>query len=125
MNKLEITASSSTPLVSFDPLTGIFKIEGRAIPENPSEFFDVPVFWLKEYFNDPLPITIISINLEYVNSGSAKYLLTLFRILKDVSLRGHKVEITWYFEEDDEAIESLGEHYKATSGIPFRLAQYI
>ncbi|QQS50255.1 MAG: DUF1987 domain-containing protein [Bacteroidota bacterium] len=125
MNKLEIAASSSTPKVVFDPSEGVFKIEGRAIPENPSEFFNEPVVWLKEYFKDPLPLTILAINLEYVNSGSAKYLLTLFRVLREATLRGHKIEITWYFEEDDEAIESLGEHYKTTSGIPFRLVQYI
>jgi hypothetical protein len=33
--------------------------------------------------------------------------------------------VNWYYEEDDEAILSLGEHYKSSLKIPFNLIEYI
>ena len=125
MNKLEIVNTSNTPLVEFDPENGKFKIEGRAIPENPGDFFDPIVNWLVTYFESPAPKTILDINLEYVNSGSSKYLLGVFRVFKDAHQSEKNVEVQWFYEEDDEAIESLGEHYKSAMGIPFSLVEYI
>ena len=101
------------------------KIEGRSIPENPGDFFDPLIVWLEEYFKQPVATTNFKINLEYVNSGSSKYLLGIFRILKKKHDEGKLVSISWYYEEDDEAIFSLGEHYKNTVKIPFNLIEYI
>jgi len=125
MERIEIEKKVNTPSVSFNPDTGHFKIEGRSIPENPGEFFDVLIDWIKEYFKNPKDSTIFDLNLEYVNSGSSKYLLGLFRAIKDEACKGKKVIINWYYEEDDEAIFSLGEHYKSALKIPFNLIEYI
>ena len=125
MKKLEIEKKTNTPSVLFDPDTGILKIEGRSIPENPGEFYDELIDWIKEYFKNPKPKTTFDLNLEYVNSGSSKYLLGLFRAIKEESTKGKDVVINWYYEEDDEAILSLGEHYKTSLKIPFNLIEYI
>jgi len=125
MEKLEIERRSNTPAVNFDPESGLLKIEGRSIPENPGEFYDDLIAWIKEYFKNPKPSTIIDLNLEYVNSGSSKYLLGLFKTIKEETQKGFKVTINWYYEEDDEAILSLGEHYKSSLKIPFNLIEYI
>ena len=125
MKKLELEQTTNTPLVSFDPDNQVFKIEGRSIPENPGEFYDHLIEWFKEYFNEPLANTILNLNLEYVNSGSSKHLLGLLRVFKKQYDNGQSVEVNWYYEEDDEAIQSLGEHYKATLKIPFNLIEYI
>ncbi|MGD2035502.1 MAG: DUF1987 domain-containing protein, partial [Bacteroidales bacterium] len=110
MEKLEIERKTNTPAVIFDPDKGSLKIEGRSIPENPGEFYDELIDWVKEYFKQPKPDTTIDLNLEYVNSGSSKYLLGLFRVIKDETQKGRNVIINWYYEEDDEAILNLGEH---------------
>ncbi|HBH49634.1 MAG TPA: nuclear pore complex subunit [Bacteroidales bacterium] len=125
MNRLEISSTPNTPLVSFDPVKGELKLEGRSIPENPGEFYDDLVAWLADYFKSPAPKTVFDINLEYVNSGSSKYLLGLFRVFKDAFAAGIDIEIQWFYEEDDEAIEGLGEHYKSTMEIPFKMVEYI
>jgi hypothetical protein len=125
MEKLDIEKKANTPSVVFDPDKGHLKIEGRSIPENPGEFYDILIDWLKEYFTNPKNSTIFDLNLEYVNSGSSKYLLGLFRVIKDESTKGRNVTINWYYEEDDEAILSLGEHYKSSLKIPFNLIEYI
>lgn len=125
MNKLFIKGSQNTPEVNFNPDSGVFKIDGRSIPENPGEFYDPLLDWLIEYFEKPAAKTVISINLDYVNSGSSKYLLGLFRVIKKKHLEGVSVEVNWYYEEDDEAIEGLGEHYQSLLPIPFNMKEYI
>jgi len=125
MEKLEIEKRPNTPSVSFDPDSGNMKIEGRSIPENPGEFYDELIDWIKKYFKEPKPTTTIDLNLEYVNSGSSKYLLGLFRVVKEETKNGRDIIINWYYEEDDEAILNLGEHYKSSLKIPFNLIEYI
>jgi len=125
MEKLEIEKRPNTPAIEFDPEKGLMKIEGRSIPENPGEFYDELFDWIKEYFKQPKPNTIFDLNLEYVNSGSSKYLLGLFRVLREENQKGKKITINWYYEEDDEAILNLGEHYKSSLKIPFNLIEYI
>ncbi len=125
MEKLEIERRANTPSVLFDSESGNLKIEGRSIPENPGDFYDELIDWIREYFKSPRPNTTFDLNLEYVNSGSSKYLLGLFRVMKEEVQKGHKIDINWYYEEDDEAIHSLGEHYKTSLKIPFNLIEYI
>ncbi len=125
MKELNIQKSANTPSVQFDPNKGYMKIEGRSIPENPGDFYDDLISWIEEYYKEPQKETIIDFNLEYVNSGSSKYLLGIFRIIKQKYVEGHSCTINWYYEEDDEAILSLGEHYKSTIKVPFNLIEYI
>ena len=125
MKELVIEKTSSTPSVIFNPETGKLKIEGRSIPENPGEFFETLINWLKFYFETPASYTQMDLNLEYVNSGSSKYLLGIFRLIKKKHDEGNKSIINWYYEEDDEAILSLGEHYRSSVKMPFNLIEYI
>ena len=125
MTKLEIERRANTPSVNFNSQTGILKIEGRSIPENPGDFYDELIDWIKQYFSDSPSETTLELNLEYVNSGSSKYLLGLLRVIKEEVKKGMQITVNWYYEEDDEAIQSLGEHYKSTLKIPFNLIEYI
>ena len=47
MKELLISKSTNTPGISFSPDSGIMKIEGRSIPENPGDFFDPIIEWLE------------------------------------------------------------------------------
>ncbi len=125
MKELIIGKTNNTPGIDMNPVTGVMKIEGRSIPENPGDFFDPLIEWLETYFKTPAELTRFEMNLEYVNSGSSKYLLGIFRILKKKHDEGKKCTINWYYEEDDEAIYSLGEHYRNTVKIPFNLIEFI
>ncbi len=125
MEKLELQKDPGTPYVLFDPDTGKLKVEGRSIPENPGIFYDQLIDWLKEYFKNPKQLTVLEFNLEYVNSGSSKLILTILRLLQDESAKGHDIIINWFYEEDDESILTLGEHYKGSLNLPFNLIEYI
>jgi len=125
MNRLIINKTANTPGIDFNPTTGKFDIEGRSIPEDPGSFYDPLLEWLTEYFSTAAPKTVLNVNLDYVNSGSSKYLLGLFKVFKKRYKAGIDVEINWFYEEDDEAIESLGDHYRSILQIPFNMKEYI
>ncbi|MBN2349956.1 MAG: DUF1987 domain-containing protein [Bacteroidales bacterium] len=122
---MKINKTPNTPGIEFNPETGLLKIEGRSIPENPGEFFENLINWLEEYYSNPAQITQLELFLEYINSGSSKYLLSIFRMIKKKYSEGNNCVVNWYYEEDDEAIQSLGEHFKTSLRIPFNLIEYV
>lgn len=124
MNDLYLKKSFNSPEVEFIAESGELSIEGRSIPEDPGEFFDRLINWLNEYFLNPVEKTVMNIKLEYINSGSSKYMLEVLRIMKVNNEKGKEVLIKWYFEEGDESIEELGQHYEQTIQIPFELIEY-
>jgi len=124
MNDLYLKKSFNSPEVEFIAASGELSIEGRSIPEDPGEFFDRLINWLNEYFLNPVEVTVMNIKLEYINSGSSKYLLEVLRIMKVNHEKGREILLKWYFEEGDESIEELGQHYEQTIQIPFELIEY-
>ena len=125
MEELLIEKTGNTPKVHFNHDAGKLVIEGRSIPENPGDFFEKLIDWLENYYQNPKETTQMFLNLEYVNSGSSKYLLGIFRMIKKRFDEGNNCIINWYYEEDDEAILSLGEHFTTTIKIPFNLIEFI
>jgi hypothetical protein len=124
MEDLFLKKTFNSPEVEFVTKSGELSIEGRSIPEDPGEFFERLIDWINEYFQNPVDKTVMSIKLEYINSGSSKYMLELLRIMKINHDSGKDVKIKWYFEEGDESIEELGVHYEQTIQIPFEHIEY-
>ena len=124
MQDLYFEKTFNSPEVEFIAETGELSMEGRSIPEDPGEFFDRLINWVNEYFLNPTDRTVMNIKLEYINSGSSKYMLELLRIMKVNYEKGRDVLIKWYYEEGDESIEELGQHYQQTTPLPFELIEY-
>lgn len=124
MEDIFLKKTFNSPEVEFVASTGELNIEGRSIPEDPGEFFERLIDWLNDYFLDPADETVMNIKLEYINSGSSKYMLELLRILKENHAKGRKVLVKWFFEEGDESIQELGQHYEQTMQIPFEIIEY-
>lgn len=124
MEDIFLKKTFNSPEVEFVASTGELNIEGRSIPEDPGEFFERLIDWLNDYFLDPAEETVMNIKLEYINSGSSKYMLELLRILKENHAKGQKVLVKWFFEEGDESIQELGQHYEQTMQIPFEIIEY-
>ena len=124
MNDLYLKKTFNSPEVAFIASRGELLVEGRSIPEDPGDFFDRLILWLNDYFLDPAEQTVMNIKLEYINSGSSKYMLELLRILKVNHEKGRKILVKWYYEEGDESIEELGQHYEQTMQIPFEIIEY-
>jgi hypothetical protein len=123
MKELVIEKTVKTPYVNFDSQSGILKIIGRSIPENPEDFYSKLFDWVNEYFKSPQDETLINVQLEYINSGSSKFILDLFHLIQDYKIKGNSCKINWYYEEDDEAVLELGKHYQTIIDVPFKLVE--
>ena len=96
-------------------------MKGNSIPEDAGAFYK-PIFnKLEEYFFSPFPLTIVNLSLEYYNSSTSKWLMTLFQILKLQDQKGNNVFIKWYYDEGDEESLAAAEDYSRMMNIPIRL----
>ena len=99
-------------------------ITGRSIPENPEIIFSKLDEWITLHFEHNKALNV-SIKLEYINSGSSKYLYEILKRLTGFARMGNDVSMKWLYEEDDEAMLELGEHYRDTAGIPMEIKMII
>lgn len=125
MEKLVIQEGlKNCPNISYDYDTNQLEITGRSIPENPEMIFKRLDEWITSHFekNESLNVNIL---LEYINSGSSKYLYQILKRLTSYGNSGKKVKMKWLYEEDDEAMLELGEHYRDTAGIPLNIEMIV
>jgi hypothetical protein len=108
------------PGIVYYPDSKKLELVGRSIPENPELIFRRLDDWITLHFekNNGLDVHI---QLEYINSGSSKYLYEILKRLTGYGRSGKIVNLKWLYEEDDEAMLELGEHYRDTAGIPLEI----
>jgi hypothetical protein len=112
------------PGIVYYPDSEKLEIVGRSIPENPELIFKRLDEWITFHFEKNNRLNV-SIQLEYINSGSSKYLYEILKRLTGYIKSGKGVEIKWLYEEDDEAMLELGEHYRDSAGIPLKIEMII
>ncbi|HDZ41030.1 MAG TPA: DUF1987 domain-containing protein [Bacteroidetes bacterium] len=112
------------PGMYYNPDLNLLTIEGRSIPENPELVYQPLKDWIAVYFIDSDSLNI-KIALEYINSGSSKHLLDVLKIFRSYYHQGKNLMIRWLYEEDDESIFELGEHFRDTSGLPMEIEMLI
>ena len=112
--------SKNCPGIFYYPDSIQLEIIGRSIPENPELIFKRLEDWINSYFEKNSELNV-SIQLEYINSGSSKYLYEILKKLTFYKKIGKTVEIKWLYEEDDESMFELGEHYGNSVGIPLKI----
>jgi len=104
------------PGIFYFPEKNILEISGRSIPENPDKIFIRLNDWITTFLERNQSLNV-NIQLEYINSGSSKYLYETLKKLTAFGRTGKMIKIIWFYEEDDEAMLELGEHYRDTAGI--------
>jgi len=112
------------PGIVYYPDTNQLDLVGRSIPENPELIFRRLDEWITLHFEKNKELNV-SIQLEYINSGSSKYLYEILKRLTGFGRSGNEVKIKWLYEEDDEAMLELGEHYRDTAGIPLQIEMIV
>lgn len=118
MEKLVIQESlKNCPGIIYFIDNNTLEISGRSIPENPEMIFRRLDGWITDHFEKNQSLTV-NILLEYINSGSSKYLYEILKKLTGYANSDKEVLMKWLYEEDDEAMLELGEHYRDTAGIP-------
>src|SRR5437762_7049795 len=123
MKSLSLSPTTHTPYVSFDAATGSIELNGRSTPENSVEFYEPIMNWLDDYVKSPQETTVVEVKFEYFNTSSSKCILDIFKRLSVLPKNGKKIQVTWYYEEDDEDMQEAGEDYSDILGIPFTVKQ--
>lgn len=104
MEDLYINNTSITPEIDFKQ-SGYLSIKGKSLPENPEKFFG-PVFkWAEDFSAKEVNIEI---NLEYVNTSSSKRIIEFLKKI-DGNMKIQKIDLNWYYEEDDMDMLEFGE----------------
>jgi hypothetical protein len=124
-SKLIIDQTVNSPRIHFDPDKGIFEISGESRPPNVAEFYEVLFSWLTEY-SDHLPDisnsrkpVAISINFEYFNSSSSKYILDFCRQIANWRSKGKNITIKWHYEKEDLDMLESGKEISRMVKFPF------
>jgi hypothetical protein len=125
MEKLVIQEElKNCPGIAYYPGSNKLELVGRSIPENPELIFTHLDEWLTLHFNKNNELDVY-IQLEYINSGSSKYLYEILKRLTGYQRAGMLVKMKWLYEEEDEAMLELGEHYRDTAGIPLQIEMIV
>jgi hypothetical protein len=115
----QVEETRTTPMILIDQ--GVITIKGRSIPEDAFEFFEPVVEVCKNYVEKPAKHTVVKIHLDYINSGSKKYLTNILTVLEASYLDGNGYEISWIYDYDDEAMLDLGNDLKGIIKIPMSI----
>ncbi|NOQ70786.1 MAG: DUF1987 domain-containing protein [Crocinitomix sp.] len=123
MENLNLEGSAKTPTVNFNAGDGTLELKGRSIPENSIEFYKPLNDWIDGYADAPKSATVVDVKLEYFNTSSSKCILDLFKQLESLDKQETKVQVNWYYEEDDEDMAEAGEDYEAIINLPFKMIE--
>ena len=108
--------SNNIPRITYDPDEDILSITGRSIAERPEVIYTPLEEWIRNHLGRFNQLRVV-IFLEYINSGSSKALRDVLRMLSGYRPPQYRVRITWLYEEDDESMHELGEHYRDSAGV--------
>jgi len=116
--------SKSTPRVYYDPEEGILRIEGRSITERPEVVYNLIETWIRDHLKrfNQLKLEIF---LEYINSGSSKSLRDILKTASSFIAPQYRIKIIWLYEEDDESMLELGEHYRDAAGVTLEIRMVV
>jgi hypothetical protein len=108
MEKLFLKETKQSPLVNLDP-SGKFELKGSSFLDNAHEFYTPLIKWVKAYAKNPKAKTVVTFELNYINTSSQRMLFDFLKELNYIHKAGHKVQIDWLFEEMDYDLRDVGE----------------
>jgi hypothetical protein len=109
------------PKVHFQVQTGICLIEGESHVEDAYSFYQPIRQWIQNYIQEVKGDLHFDIRLSYMNSSSSKSILIILKELKAYQESGGKVEMKWYYRENDTDMLDDVEDLIAESGLKINL----
>lgn len=111
-------------MIHFSKTTGIMSISGRAIPNDPEEFWSDILDWFDTYLAVPNPLTEFRIDLEYFNISSSKRILFLLYKLNELVEKGMEAKVNWFYKDTDDDMFEVGQDYEYMVKVPFEFIAY-
>ncbi len=124
MKSLKVKKGDTTPELDFDVDKMEFLLEGESRSEDVLIFYEPIINWLtnfKEWFlkNGSSKKLDFHFKLEYYNSLSAKFIFSIFKILKEMQVKGLEINVFWFYDVLDEDLLECGEEYEKILGFKF------
>lgn len=116
-------ATQTTPLFNFDSENGVLEIKGKMTPENSTQLFEPIINWVDKYIDCPSAKTLINVHLEYFNTSSSKYIMTVFKMLEKLRQKNHQAKINWICDKNDEDMIEAGEDFQALVDLPIDIIE--
>lgn len=124
LQPFRMDATSKSPRIELDPVEGRLSIVGCSIPENADKTYGPVLDALEVYLSSPSPRTLVSVELIYFNSSTAKYLLDLLKVLEDAHGAGRtKVALEWRHAASDLDMIEAGKDYRDLLDFPVKLVE--
>jgi hypothetical protein len=111
MQRLYIEKTENTPEINFSPDDNIFIIKGTSCPEDVRAMYYPVIEWLKIFVDDVIDgeyenfssekALILTTDLAYFNSSSAKFFYDIFTELKRLIDNDIRVMVEWFYDEED------------------------
>ncbi len=123
MDRFVVKQTLRTPGVDFDATTGILELTGNSYMPHPKDFYE-PIIndWLEKYVENPSNSTMLKINLDFINTSSSMWIISLLRKLDTIRKnKTAEVRVHWYFMDED--VRELGEEYRDLVSIPFKFVE--
>ena len=87
--------------------------------EDTLPFYQMIIDWLRQYFQSPQPMTLVTLELDYVNSSSFRMITEILFELNKFYIFGNDVLVEWRFHGDDEDMEEMGMELNEMLDFPF------
>ena len=122
--ELKIEATEKTPKVEYNSGKNELQMDGICIPEQTHDFFK-PILNFITYLESTPPKTfILTVNLHFFNTGSARYILEVMKSVRKLKDVGVDVKYKWFYNEEDEDIEEAGRSYSFILNEPFEMIPF-
>ncbi len=125
MENFTIEATKYTPKINLNAQKRIFNFSGKSYPENTFDFYSPVIKWIETYFESTTNEgTKIDMDIIYFNSSSSKLFFDFFDILEEAHQNGHKIEVNWFYDQDNESAYEAGEDFQEDfENLPINLVE--
>jgi hypothetical protein len=117
MEKIHLLPTNRTPEILLNP-SGFIKIKGRAIDESSSGNPEQLMSWIDSYVLKPADSTEVIIAFEFLNSFNTLIMTAALKKIAQIIQQRKKLNIKWYYEEDDVDIYDRGEYISSVIDVP-------
>jgi len=111
IDNLQLDETTYTPKISLDAQNATLEIVGKSYPENTFKFYKPVMEWIENYFSTNVnEKTVVNLQIEYLNSSSAKVFFDFFSILEEACKKS-EIEVNWIYDEENDSALEAGEDY--------------
>lgn len=106
--------------IDCNPQTGVIRVEGSSLSEDPVAFFRPLHVWLDEYIAEGNSIEM-HLAINYLNTSSTKCIVDILDMLELADHRSNPVKVFWYYHEGDADEYETGKEFAEDYHMHFEL----